>query len=96
MPTYKTRQAESVFKKLSIDESRSNHHRRGFLVDDMSGCKLFPPIYFNKGKKDIYPNIARKMRLSLRLTDHEFDELMSCRMTKPQYFVVRRSRDKMI
>lgn len=93
MATYKTRQAESVFTKLSVDEGSSDHHRRGFLIDDFSGRKLFPPVYFNKGKKDIYPNIARKMRLSLRLTNDEFDELMNCRMTKPEYFTVRRRRE---
>ncbi len=94
MPTYKSKQAEKVFRKLSVDESTSNHHRRGFLVDDSSGQKLFPPIYFNKGHKDIYPQIARKMQLCLSMTNEEFNELMCCRMTRVTYFSLRRSRDK--
>jgi hypothetical protein len=93
MPTYKTRQAEGVFDKLDVEQSPSTHHRRGFLIDDTTGCKLFPPIHFNKGNKDIYDNVARKMRLSFRLTVEEFDELMRCRMSKREYFEIRRKRD---
>jgi hypothetical protein len=94
MRTYKARQAEKVFTKLAIQEGSSNHHRRGFLVDDTTGVKLYPPIYFNKGRGDIYPKIAQKLRISLGLDTDEFDRLMCCTMPKDEYFALRRSRDK--
>ena len=93
MPIYKTRQADQVFNKLDVDPSPSTHHRRGFLIDDATGRRLFPPIHFNKGNKDLYENIARKMRLALRLRADEFDELMRCSMGKVEYFNIRRKRE---
>ncbi len=94
MRTYKSRQADRVFSKLSVQEGTSDHHRRGFLVDATTGARLFPPVYFNKGNGDMHPKIARKLRTSLRLVDDEFERLMSCVMTKDEYFSIRRARDK--
>lgn len=92
MVTYKTAQAERVFLKLDVEEGHSDHHRRGFLIDDVTGRKLFPPVYFNKGRGEIYPKLARKLRLALGLDEAEFDELMRCSMKKGAYFDIRRSR----
>ena len=94
MPSYKAKQADKVFTKLQIQEGSSNHHRRGFLIDETTGIRLYPPIYFNKGCGDIYPRIARKLRVGLRLKEVEFDELMCCRMSRSEYFAVRRTRDE--
>jgi hypothetical protein len=93
MASYKTSQAERVFNKLEVEEGGSDHHRRGFIIDEASGRKLFPPVYFNKGRGDIYPKLATKMRRALFLDQNEFDELMRCSMKKSAYFEIRRRRD---
>jgi len=79
---------ERVFTKLQIQEKSSTHHRSGFIVDE-NGRKLFPPIFFSKGDKDIGANICRKLRNALFLDSDSFDTLMRCRMSRAQYLETR-------
>jgi hypothetical protein len=88
MTSYKTDQMERVFTKLQIQEKSSNHHRSGFIVDE-SGRKLFPPIFFSKGNKDMGPNICRKLRNALFLDATSFDTLMRCHMSRAEYLQTR-------
>lgn len=89
--SYKTAQMERVFDKLQVDEKSSKHHRSGFIID-VDGKKLFPPIYFSKGHKDIGPNIARQIQKSLLLHQDEFDTLIRCHMSRTEYLALRRNR----
>lgn len=91
MKTVKTAEMERVFDKLKVMERPSDHHRSGFIVDD-DGKKLFPPVFFSKGRKDIGPFVADKIRKSFLLTQREFSVLISCRMSRLEYLSLRRSR----
>lgn len=88
--TYKTDQMERVFHKLQVQTKPSNHHRSGFIVDD-AGCKLFPPVYFSKGNKDIGLDVSNKIRKSLFLKPNDFDALMRCHMSRGEYLKLRKA-----
>ena len=88
--TYKTAQMERVFVKLQIEEKSSNHHRSGYVVDD-DGKKMFPPIYFSKGRKDIPGPVAKKIRQQMFLSRDEFDQMIGCVMTRKQYLEIRKA-----
>jgi hypothetical protein len=87
--SYKTAQFERLFDKLQIEHKPSTHHRSGFIVDE-SGAKLFPPIYFSKGHKDVGPKISSQIRKALFLDEREFDTLVRCRMSRSEYLATRR------
>jgi hypothetical protein len=84
---FTTTNAEKIFAKLRIDKSGSNHHIKGFLV--YNGRRLYPPIYFSKGKKDIPVPIIEKFRKSLCLNKDQFSVLSKCSMTMHEYFEIR-------
>jgi hypothetical protein len=91
--SYKTAQMERVFDKLQVECKPSNHHRSGFIVDD-DGKKLFPPVFFSKGHKDIGPVIANKIRKAMYLDQTSFDELLKCHMSRREYLAYRRTNDR--
>lgn len=91
--TYKTAQMERVFLKLQIDEKSSKHHRSGFVIDD-DGKKLFPPLYFSKGHKDIPAAVARKIRQQMFLNTDEFDSMVRCVMSRKQYLELRKASSR--
>ena len=84
---FTTKRAEAVFNKLRVKESSSNHHRKGFLT--RNGERLFPPIYFSKGRKKIPDIISEKFRKSLFLNEEQFIKLISCKMGYEEYFEIR-------
>ena len=84
---FNTTKAERIFKKLKIHRSSTNKHIKGFIV--YNGERLFPPIYFSKGKKKIHPPITEKIRKSLFLTKDEFKTLSKCTMSYKEYFECR-------
>lgn len=86
--SYKCSQAERMFGKLKIARASSNHHVKGFVLD-LNGNKLFPPVYFNKGRKDLPARIVKKLKTNLGLNDDDFDELISCRMSRHEYLMRR-------
>lgn len=86
--TYKRKQAVRMFEKLKIERSPTNHHIKGFVTTE-SGERLFPPIYFNKGSKDLPVRIAEKMRANLRLEKDQFHQLISCKMSRAKYLEIR-------
>lgn len=85
--SFKPHKAKKIFSKLKIKESNSNHHIKGFLVYD--GVRLFPPIFYSKGNKEIPLQIVEKFRKSLYLDKNAFSFLSSCKMTYEQYFAIR-------
>ena len=89
--TYKTSQMERVAEKLKLEKSDSSHHIRGFIISD-SGKKLYPPIYFSKGKKDIGPAVVDSIRKALFLQNSEVDALFRCSMSREEYLKIRFSR----
>lgn len=89
--TYKNAQMERVFEKLQIEERRSHHHRSGFIINN-AGRKLYPPIRFSKGKKDILSKVADKIRKSLYLDAVEFDTLLKCQLSRNDYLEIRKGK----
>jgi hypothetical protein len=89
--TYKTAQFERMFDKLQVEAKPSNHHRSGFIIDE-GGGKLFPPLYFSKGNKEVGPRISGQIRKALFLDEREFDTLVRCRMSRLEYLTTRRSK----
>lgn len=86
--SYKCSEAERMFGKLKVVRSSANHHVKGFVLD-LDGKKLFPPIYYNKGRKDLPARIVKKLRVNLGLNDEDFHELISCRMSRAEYLAQR-------
>lgn len=84
-----TTQAEKIFNKLNVEPKKatSNHHISGFIVKD--GERLFPPIYYSKGKKDMPKPVVEKFRKSLKIDRDSFNELAKCHLTREEYFVNR-------
>ena len=89
--TYKTRQAASMFEKLKVQRTRTNHHIKGHVITDF-GEKLWPPIYFNKGGGDLPIRISEKMRRNLYLSKDDFHQLITCKMSRSEYLELRRCR----
>lgn len=85
---YKTSQAARMFDKLDLDAASSNHHIKGFLVSP-AGKRVLPALYVNKGSKDIPHRIARKIKNALLLDDAPFDKLITCKMSKKEYYRIR-------
>lgn len=92
MPNYKSHQAEKMFEKLKIENGSSNHHIRGFLIDD-TGKKLFPPLFFSKGNKELPKRVENNLRKSLKLKAEEFNKLITCHMSRPEYMKLRKLYD---
>lgn len=82
---------ERVFKKLKVQRTPTNHHVKGFLVDN--GVKLYPPIYYSKGRGEVPLFVQEKLRKSLLLTRKELLTLCSCKISYVEYFKIRRERD---
>ncbi len=86
-----TKQLERVFRKLDVELTHSSHHIRGFLIAD--GKKLYPPVYYSLGKEEIPSFVVKKLRKSFLLTAPEFEQLISCNMSKEQYYKIRSTRE---
>lgn len=91
MPNYNTRQMEAMFKKLQVKRGGSNHHISGFVTDE-NGKKLYPPIFFSKGAKELPPRVERNLMKCLCINASEFDKLISCKMSREEYLKVRCSK----
>jgi hypothetical protein len=90
---YKTKQAVRVFAKLELVMSSSSHHIKGFLISPR-GKKVLPALYVNKGSKDIPTRISRKLMAALMLEDEaDFHTLMSCKMSRSDYYCKRFGRE---
>ena len=91
MKCVKPAEMERVFDKLKVVGRSSTHHRPAFIVD-RDGKKLFPPLFFSKGKSEIGPAVTDAIRKSLLLRKDEFGTLVRCRMSRDEYLEIRKSR----
>lgn len=82
---------ERVFTKLKVQRTSSNHHVKGFLVD--KGVKLYPPVYYSKGRGELPLFVQEKLRKALYLDRKEFSTLCRCKISHEEYYKIRRKRD---
>jgi hypothetical protein len=88
MANYTTRQAISMFEKLKVQNGTSNHHIKGFIIDD-DGRKLFPPIYVSKGNKELPRHVEKNLAACLKLGPEHFRLLITCKMSRTEYLQIR-------
>ena len=81
-----------VFDKLEVQRSPSNHHIKGFLVEN--GIKLYPPLHYSKGRGDIPKFVEDKLSKALFLRKEEFHTLCGCKISRDEYFKIRNKRRK--
>jgi hypothetical protein len=85
-----TNDAHRVLRKLEFELTECKHHVRGFFCLD--GKRMFP-VHFSFGNKDLPGNVPHRFRKSLRLTDAEFKELLSCHIDRTKYEDIIRRRE---
>ncbi len=84
-----TRDAQVVFAKLGIEEVKSTHHVRGFVVID--GVRVLP-VHYSRGKKPFPGHVSEKFRKSLRATPEEMAGLVKCWLSGPDFLGALRQR----
>jgi hypothetical protein len=84
-----TRSAQKVLHKLRFELTDCKHHVRGFF--SVNGKRLFA-VHVSYGLKDLPGSIQHRFRLSLKLTETEFQELMRCTIDRQKYEALLRNR----
>ena len=84
-----TNDAHNVLRKLQFELTECKHHVRGFF--SVNGKRLFP-VHYSFGNKDLPGNVPHRFRKSLRLTESEFHELVSCHIDRKKYEDLLRER----
>jgi len=92
MANHTSKQAGKMFTKLKIQNSKSNHHVKGFIIDH-NGKKLFPPIFYSKGNKELPARVERNLCKALQINMDQFCELIECHMSREEYLKIRNSND---
>lgn len=85
----KTKDAAKIFRKLEVEEVKSRHHVRGFLV--VNGVRVLP-LHYSHGNKELPGPVPKRFASSLRLNRREFTELKQCTMSRLAYLDVLAGR----
>ena len=80
----KKAEMERVFEKLQI-EVRSTKHRYGWFSHN--GRKILR-VHFSHGRGDLPGRLADKIRSQLKLSEHDFWELIDYPLSLPGYVAI--------
>lgn len=86
---FNRRHAERVFAILEVKSKSSTHHVAGYLEIDGIRCLA---LHYPHSSKEFTTGFAHRFRKRLHLTVTEFQELISGRMTRPEYLAIVRGR----
>jgi hypothetical protein len=84
--------AERIFRKLELKDTRSKKHVHGWLMVD--GQRVLP-LHYSLGRGDMPGHVPERFRKAMRLDRAEFREMVNCKMTRAAYLRLLRSRGVM-
>lgn len=80
--TIKSRDMETIFRKLQIEKIECDHHVRGYVMVD--GKRMFA-THYSFGKKDIYGRVLHNIIRDLQATEEIFFGLADCHKEREDY-----------
>ncbi len=83
------RDLERIFRKLCIEERKSKHHIRGYLIYE--GKKILS-LHYSFGRGDMPGRISEKFRKSLNASAEELEGLVECSIDGDQYIELLRKK----
>lgn len=81
----RTRNMESIFRKLIIEKNRCSHHVKGYFVYE---GKKIAQVYYSFGSKEIPKAVYRKIAESMYLTDGQLRQMAKCKISRSQYIEI--------
>lgn len=90
MAKYKTKDIEASLSKKGFQLHRSHHKLYIYYVN---GTKTSIRTFISHGKKEYGDKLVSKMRTQLNLSRQQFDDLVTCPLTKEKLYEIYSEQD---
>ncbi len=87
--TIRTRDMETIFRKLGMQPLECDHHIRGYFEHE--GKRLYT-THFSFGRKDIFGRVLKNIMRDLNASEEVFFGLADCYMDRSDYVALLKSK----
>lgn len=87
--SFKSKDAQAAFTKLSLREVRCKHHIKGYFVRE--GVVYFQ-FFYSHGSKDVPQFVVEKLARVCGLSVQEFTRFSRCKISRAEYIDMAKQR----